>query len=72
MKPLSWKYKSIQRHEYKDKVIELFEWSGNAYVRVYGTGENFIDIVTTLDIDKATLVYNQTIELFKGVEEIEF
>lgn len=71
MKSLSWKYKSIERYEYKDNIIELFEWSGNAYVRVYGTGKNFVNVITTLDIDKATLVYNLTIELFKGVEQIE-
>lgn len=71
MKQLSWKYESIQRYEYKDKVIELFEWSSKAHVRVYGTGLNFVDIITTVDIDKATLVYNKMIELFKEVEQIE-
>lgn len=71
MEQLSWKYKSLQRVEIDNTIIELFEWSSKAYVRVYGTGQNFVDIIETINAEEAKHVYEKTIKFLEDVAKNE-
>lgn len=58
---ISWKYRSIKSEWFNNVKLELFEWSGECYVRLYGNSDNFVDIYVGKDKDFAESVYQAQI-----------
>ena len=54
---ISWKYKSVERVVLGSVVVELFEWCSKYHVRLYGTGENFVDVSISQDLHQSRHIY---------------
>ena len=57
MSEITWKHKAIERVEIGNVVVDMFEWCGSYHVRLYGSGENFVDLSISQDLYQSRYIY---------------